>query len=133
MSRGISPLEVCAAFEKQMIRGGSTRSGGRKGQRLPSSVPCLHVCGSAIPVGWVSGALAKQAAIVVLMLAKCREIALDSEIPSRIVNCLSNGNLEKSTPQSPASASVGCLLGKNGWPKLPSLPLFLSSNQAGFG
>lgn len=46
------------------------------------------------------------------MLAKCREIALESEIPSRIVNCLSNGNLEKSTPQSPASASVGCLFGK---------------------
>lgn len=34
------------------------------------------------------------------MLAKCREIALESEIPSRIVNFLSNGNLGTSTPQS---------------------------------
>lgn len=66
------------------------------------------------------------------MLAKCREIALESEIPSTIVNFLSNGNMEKSTPQSSASASVGCLVGKHGWPKLPSVPPCLSSNQTDF-
>lgn len=32
------------------------------------------------------------------MLAKCREIALESEIPSTNVNFLSNGNMEKVNP-----------------------------------